>query len=113
MFAAYQASRSPAPAPAARALAPAPSVTAAAISAAPAMSLARAMANSPFQQQQQHATLARVETTPNEKSNESQQENASQAPDLDAIADHVLERLRNELRDGRERLGYLFDDLHL
>ena len=33
------------------------------------------------------------------------------APDLDAIADHVLERLRHELRDGRERLGFLLDDI--
>ncbi len=34
------------------------------------------------------------------------------APDLDALADHVLERLRGELRDGRERLGFLLDDSH-
>ncbi len=34
------------------------------------------------------------------------------APDLDALADYVLERLRNELRDGRERLGLLLDDSH-
>jgi hypothetical protein len=33
------------------------------------------------------------------------------APDLDALADYVLERLRHELRDGRERLGYLLDDI--
>ena len=32
--------------------------------------------------------------------------------DLDAVADHVLERLRSELRDGRERLGFLLDDSH-
>jgi hypothetical protein len=30
--------------------------------------------------------------------------------DFDALADHVLERLRHELRDGRERLGFLLDD---
>lgn len=30
--------------------------------------------------------------------------------DLDAVADFVLERLRHELRDGRERLGFLLDD---
>ncbi len=35
----------------------------------------------------------------------------AEPPDLDALADHVLERLRHELRDGRERLGYLLDDL--
>jgi hypothetical protein len=35
---------------------------------------------------------------------------AAPAPDLDALADYVLERLRHELRDGRERLGYLLDD---
>lgn len=33
-------------------------------------------------------------------------------PDLDALADYVLERLRGELRDGRERLGFLLDDSH-
>jgi hypothetical protein len=31
-------------------------------------------------------------------------------PDLDALAEFVLERLRDELRDGRERLGFLLDD---
>ncbi len=31
-------------------------------------------------------------------------------PDLDLLADYVLERLRHELRDGRERLGFLLDD---
>jgi hypothetical protein len=36
---------------------------------------------------------------------------APAAPDLDALTDHVLERLRHELRDGRERLGYLLDDI--
>ncbi len=35
---------------------------------------------------------------------------APAAPDLDALADYVLERLRHELRDGRERLGFLLDD---
>jgi hypothetical protein len=35
---------------------------------------------------------------------------APAAPDLDAFADYVLERLRHELRDGRERLGFLLDD---
>jgi hypothetical protein len=34
----------------------------------------------------------------------------SEPLDLEALADHVLERLRRELRDGRERLGLLFDD---
>ncbi|MFP5365228.1 MAG: hypothetical protein ACLGI5_21165 [Thermoleophilia bacterium] len=34
----------------------------------------------------------------------------SAAPDLEALADYVLERLRGELRDGRERLGLLLDD---
>lgn len=34
------------------------------------------------------------------------------SPDLDALADYVLERLRGELRDGRERLGFLLDDSH-
>jgi hypothetical protein len=37
-------------------------------------------------------------------------ERAPEPPDLDALADYVLERLRHELRDGRERLGFLLDD---
>jgi hypothetical protein len=36
---------------------------------------------------------------------------APEPPDLDALADYVLERLRHELRDGRERLGFLLDDM--
>jgi hypothetical protein len=36
---------------------------------------------------------------------------AAEPPDLDAITDHVLERLRHELRDGRERLGFRLDDM--
>lgn len=32
-------------------------------------------------------------------------------PRLEDIADYVLERLRHELRDGRERLGFLLDDM--
>ena len=35
---------------------------------------------------------------------------APAGPDLDVLADYVLERLRHELRDGRERLGFLLDD---
>ncbi len=35
---------------------------------------------------------------------------ASAAPDIDQLADYVLDRLRRELRDGRERLGFLLDD---
>ncbi len=35
---------------------------------------------------------------------------APEPPDLDQLADYVLERLRHELRDGRERLGFLLDD---
>ena len=59
------------------------------------------------------APLARVETSasPAPTQNGSEQSASSASPDLDAIADHVLERLRHELRDGRERLGYLLDDL--
>ncbi len=33
-----------------------------------------------------------------------------QTPNLDELADYVLERLRDELRDGRERLGFLLED---
>jgi hypothetical protein len=35
---------------------------------------------------------------------------APAGPDLEELADYVLERLRHELRDGRERLGFLLDD---
>ena len=67
-------------------------------------------------------TLARAETTETtpevpQQTPETQNGRSPQmpdpppAPDLDAIADHVLERLRHELRDGRERLGYLLDDI--
>lgn len=37
---------------------------------------------------------------------------AQKPVDLDALADYVLERLRSELRDGRERLGFLLDEAH-
>jgi hypothetical protein len=36
---------------------------------------------------------------------------AAEPPDLDLLAEYVLERLRHELRDGRERLGFLLDDV--
>ena len=57
--------------------------------------------------------LSRVETAPTTEngSGPSASQSTPAAPDLDALADHVLERLRNELRDGRERLGFLLDDL--
>ena len=53
--------------------------------------------------------LSRVET---ENSSPPTSNDAPKAEpvDLDALADHVLERLRHELRDGRERLGFLLDD---
>jgi hypothetical protein len=60
------------------------------------------------------STLSRVETTPApppQNGNAPEAPASPPAPDLDAIADHVLERLRHELRDGRERLGFLLDDL--
>lgn len=55
------------------------------------------------------STLSRVET---EKGAPPENNDAPKAEpiDLDALADHVLERLRHELRDGRERLGFLLDD---
>jgi hypothetical protein len=55
------------------------------------------------------STLSRVETQdgPPPQSNEAPK---AEPLDLDALADHVLERLRHELRDGRERLGFLLDD---
>jgi hypothetical protein len=55
------------------------------------------------------APLSRVQTdSPAPTANDAP---ASKEPDLDAITDHVLERLRHELRDGRERLGFLLDDM--
>jgi hypothetical protein len=62
------------------------------------------------------ATLARVMTDAPVANAEGRRDAAgpsdaaSQGPDLDALADYVLERLRHELRDGRERLGFLLDD---
>ena len=55
------------------------------------------------------STLSRVETEngPPPQSNDAP---AAEPVDMDALADHVLERLRHELRDGRERLGFLLDD---
>jgi hypothetical protein len=56
------------------------------------------------------APLARVESGASPAQTADAPQAKPEPPDLDAIADHVLERLRHELRDGRERLGYLFDD---
>jgi hypothetical protein len=58
-------------------------------------------------------TLSRVESNAPVAQNGGgpQAAQSPEAPDLDALTDHVLERLRHELRDGRERLGYLLDDL--
>jgi hypothetical protein len=56
------------------------------------------------------APLARVKTATSAPPNGQPAEKPAAAPDLDALADYVLERLRNELRDGRERLGFLLDD---
>jgi hypothetical protein len=55
------------------------------------------------------APLSRVETDP--PASATNDAPAAKEPDLDAIADFVLERLRHELRDGRERLGFLLDDM--
>ena len=55
--------------------------------------------------------LSRVQTTAPQASPEMNGSPTKPDPvDLDALAEHVLERLRHELRDGRERLGYLLDD---
>jgi hypothetical protein len=109
------------PAPSAMAApAPAPAPVRMAPAAAPALAVARVAAppritQSPFTQR---PTLARAETGGAAAPPQQQQNgNAPQtpasppAPDLDALADHVLERLRHELRDGRERLGFLLDDI--
>lgn len=108
LFAAFQKA-SPAPSafsPAPPARAPSAAVARAA-PLSPALTVARWAAPAPM------ATLARVQTaTASGPSASSPQTSAgADAPDLDALTDHVLERLRHELRDGRERLGYLLDDL--
>ncbi|HYI82325.1 MAG TPA: hypothetical protein VEX11_03835 [Acetobacteraceae bacterium] len=115
VLAAYRnAAPAAAPAPAPAPIAPAPMAPA----AAPALAVARVAAppritQSPFNKR---PTLARVQTgappAPQQQNGDAPQTPASPpAPDLDALADHVLERLRHELRDGRERLGFLLDDI--
>ena len=108
--------RNAAPAPAMPSMAPpaapapAPRAPVAAVSA-PALAIARTPSRSSFSSS---GVLARAEMA---AAQSGQNGNAPQAPanppapDLDAIADHVLERLRHELRDGRERLGFLLDDI--
>lgn len=56
--------------------------------------------------------LSRVQTAASAAPNgdRSPAQPAQSSPDLDALADYVLERLRGELRDGRERLGFLLDE---
>jgi hypothetical protein len=54
----------------------------------------------------------RAQTNGSAQSSEAPQgESSNPAPDLDALADYVLERLRQELRDGSERLGFLLDEI--
>ncbi len=55
------------------------------------------------------SSLARVETSVEAPAPKGEAA-AAEPPDLDLLADYVLERLRHELRDGRERLGFLLDD---
>jgi hypothetical protein len=93
--------------PAAAPLAPSAAVAAPAI--APVLAVARWPTPPPMTRP---APLARVESSaPAQNGAEPQASAKSEPPDLDALTDHVLERLRHELRDGRERLGYLLDDL--
>ena len=56
------------------------------------------------------STLARVQTSDAPPAPLEHDKPAAEPPDLDLLADYVLERLRHELRDGRERLGFLLDD---
>jgi hypothetical protein len=97
-----------APPPMAAPLAPSAAVAAPAI--APVLAVARWPTPPPMTRP---APLARVETDapPAQNGSAPQPSAKPEPPDLDALADHVLERLRHELRDGRERLGYLLDDL--
>jgi hypothetical protein len=94
--------------PGAAPLAPSPFATAA---AAPAIAPVLAVARWPAPRPVTAPTLARAETSPQPAQGIDASRPSAQPPDLDALADHVLERLRHELRDGRERLGYLLDEL--
>jgi hypothetical protein len=103
VLAAFQSARAAAPAAAAVAapaplVAPAPPVLAVApappMTAAPLARVERVAAPAPNGQRTDAPRAAHV------------------APDLDALAEYVLDRLRRELRDGRERLGLLLDDSH-
>jgi hypothetical protein len=106
-LAAYRNAMAASAPPAAAPLAPRVSVAAPAI--APVLAVARWPTPPPMTRP---VPLARVETIPTMQNGGRPQEAAQpEPPDLDALADHVLERLRHELRDGRERLGYLLDDL--
>jgi hypothetical protein len=57
------------------------------------------------------SSLSRVETTDGPPAPVEDGKPGAEAPDLDRLADYVLERLRDELLDGRERLGFLLDEL--
>jgi hypothetical protein len=106
-LAAYRnALQAAAPPPAAAPLAPAAAIAAPAI--APVLAVARWPKPPPMSRP---PTLARVQTDAPPQNGAEPQAAKSEPPDLDALTDHVLERLRHELRDGRERLGYLLDDL--
>lgn len=101
VLAAFQAA-SPAPTAAAAVALPAP---------APPPPLSLAPVSTPVSHVSP-APLSRLRTgeatgAPEQRSTPRQ---AQEPPDLDALADYVLERLRGELRDGRERLGFLLDD---
>jgi hypothetical protein len=88
---------------------PSPSAAVAAPAIAPVLAVARWPSPPPMTRP---ATLARVEGSgPVAQNGDAPAAAKPESPDLDALADHVLERLRHELRDGRERLGYLLDDL--
>lgn len=102
VLAAFQAASRPVPA--AAVARPAPAVAPPPVAPAPPPMLMVAPMS--------RASVSRVETAvasaPN--GNRSPAEPAPAMPDFDALADYVLERLRSELRDGRERLGLLLDD---
>ena len=106
MLAAFQAAGRPHASAAATAL-PVPAVAPPAPVAPPPLSIAPTSHLSP-------APISRLRTdAPVVASRERFEPQEAQKPlDLDAVADHVLERLRSELRDGRERLGFLLDDSH-
>jgi hypothetical protein len=106
--AAFQQALRPQPAPAISPppATPAPARAAAVLARSAAPSAPALAPPSPWSS----SPLSRVETAGGSQGIDAETKPAAEPVDLDALADFVLERLRHELRDGRERLGFLLDD---